>query len=87
MKEDQKQVEKEEEALVWQQQLRKNVWKRSKENQREECGGSGTDSTEFKRTSEFRIGESGKETEGESLEPDKIASGGVEISAAGTFRN
>ena len=85
MKEDQKQVE-EEEALVWQQQLRKNVWKRSKENRREECGGSGTDSTEFKRTSEFRIGESGKETEGESLEPDKIASG-VEISAAGTFRN
>ena len=33
-------------------------------------------------TSELRIGESGKETEGESLEPDKIASGGVEISAA-----
>ena len=32
-------------------------------------------------TSELRIGESGKETEGESLEPDKIASG-VEISAA-----
>ena len=30
-------------------------------------------------TSELRIGESGKETEGESLEPDKIASGGVEI--------
>ena len=33
-------------------------------------------------TSELRIGESDKETEGESLEPDKIASGGVEISAA-----
>ena len=31
---------------------------------------------------DIRIGESGKETEGESLEPDKIASGGVEISAA-----
>ena len=54
---------------------------------REKSRNSGTDSREFKRPSELRIGESGKETEGELLEPDKIASGGVEISAVGTFRN
>ena len=36
MKEDRQQVEKEEEASVLQQQVRRNVWKQSKENQREE---------------------------------------------------
>ena len=35
----------------------------------------------------LELGNRAKKPEGESLEPDKIASGGVEISAAGTFRN
>ena len=72
--------------------MRRNVWKQSKENQREEQEfDDAVDQAQIQQSlrghQNLALGNRAKKTEGESLEPDKIASGGVEISAAGTFRN